>query len=84
MKGVTMRCVDFDGGEVDPGDRMLQWDSFPLFCAGDGSQHDCAPEGQTLAKGKWYFWIETWADVTGPFDTEEEGRAALQKYSETL
>jgi hypothetical protein len=30
--------------------------------------------------GKWYFWDETWAHREGPFDTEEEARAAVEDY----
>ena len=30
--------------------------------------------------GKWYYWIETWADRNGPFDTEEECETDLTKY----
>jgi len=30
--------------------------------------------------GKWFFWIETWADEEGPYDTEEQAREAFQRY----
>lgn len=30
--------------------------------------------------GKWYFWIETWADFVGPYDTELEALEALREY----
>jgi len=30
--------------------------------------------------GKWYFWIETWADRYGPYSTENEARKALKTY----
>lgn len=29
---------------------------------------------------KWYFWEETWCDANGPYDTEAEAVAALEKY----
>ena len=28
----------------------------------------------------WYFWNEVWIDLYGPFETEEEARAELEKY----
>lgn len=28
----------------------------------------------------WYFWIETWADVCGPYATENECRSELDRY----
>lgn len=31
--------------------------------------------------GKWYFWIETWADRIGPFDSREEAQSELVRYS---
>lgn len=34
--------------------------------------------------GKWYFWIETWADREGPYETEEEARRKLVEYAKTL
>lgn len=34
--------------------------------------------------GKWWYWIENWADKNGPFDTESEARTDLQKYCEEL
>lgn len=49
---------------------------------------DLADEGlgiQThLVVGRWYFWVETWHDILGPFDTEEIARAKLKRYGETL
>jgi hypothetical protein len=36
------------------------------------------------ADGKWYFWNEVWADEHGPFDTEEQARAALVEYARTI
>ena len=63
---------------------MENWNPDPLFEAGDGSQHDCAPEGGEIIEGKYYFWTETWAYIEGPFDTEEEARKALLQYSKML
>lgn len=34
--------------------------------------------------GQWYYWDETWAWRTGPFDTEAEAREDLMKYCEML
>lgn len=28
----------------------------------------------------WWFWIETWADRRGPFETEAQARAELGRY----
>ena len=28
----------------------------------------------------WYWWDETWANATGPFDTREEAQADLDLY----
>ncbi len=30
--------------------------------------------------GKWYFWIETWHDRYGPYETKEEAEANLRRY----
>ena len=30
--------------------------------------------------GKWYFWDETWSERHGPYNTEEEARAAIKDY----
>ncbi len=30
--------------------------------------------------GKWYFWDETWSELSEPFDSEEECREELNKY----
>lgn len=35
-------------------------------------------------KGKWYFWIETWADREGPFNTQREAEDAMWKYCKTV
>ncbi len=29
---------------------------------------------------KWYFWNEVWVDLIGPYETQEDARAALKKY----
>ena len=34
--------------------------------------------------GKWYFWDETWAYESEPFDTEEQANGALQVYCDKL
>ena len=34
--------------------------------------------------GKWYYWIETWADKNGPFETEEIAKRELKRYCEYL
>lgn len=33
-----------------------------------------------LVVGKWYFWLETWVEIMGPFDTELFAREGLDKY----
>jgi hypothetical protein len=33
--------------------------------------------------GLWFFWNEVWADRPGPYETEEDARAALKEYCET-
>ena len=40
--------------------------SDPVFQAGDG---------------KWGFWTETWADFMGMYETEQEARIELERYS---
>ena len=30
--------------------------------------------------GQWYFWIETWHDRDGPYETEGEARFTLDNY----
>jgi hypothetical protein len=35
-------------------------------------------------EGKWYFWIETWADRIGPFDSEKKAERELKKYIRQL
>lgn len=32
----------------------------------------------------WYFWNETWSDVIGPYDTEEEANTAFNDYCAQL
>ena len=32
----------------------------------------------------WYFWIETWADVCGPYSTERQARTELTDYVKEL
>lgn len=39
------------------------------------------PVHQDPADGKWYHWIETWADRNGPFETEEECETACNNYA---
>lgn len=39
------------------------------------------PVFQNDKDGYWYFWNETWSDVEGPFESEEEARESLIKYS---
>lgn len=36
-----------------------------------------------LEKG-WYHWDETWADWSGPFESEEEAKKELKRYGEFL
>lgn len=57
------------------------WNPNPIFQCGDGSQHDVM---DGLEKGKWYFWYETWDEVSGPYDTKDETIEALEKYMEVL
>lgn len=38
------------------------------------------PVNQAAEDGKWYFWIETWADRYGPYDSEVEARVKLKEY----
>jgi hypothetical protein len=33
---------------------------------------------------KWYFWTETWADVIGPYETEEAADFACAEYASQL
>jgi len=33
-----------------------------------------------MKDGKWYFWNEVWTDLIGPYETQEDARAALKKY----
>lgn len=33
---------------------------------------------------EWNFWDETWSNIHGPYDTEEEARAALDEYTKNL
>ena len=30
--------------------------------------------------GKWYFWLETWNNKIGPYNTKEEAKEALTRY----
>lgn len=30
--------------------------------------------------GKWWFWLETWADKIGPFESKEEVAETLKNY----
>lgn len=48
----------------------------------DGVELTCAqhPEIVHEHEGKWYFWIETWADRNGPYDTREECQKELDRY----
>lgn len=41
-------------------------------------------QDEPVVEDKWYHWSETWADLYGPFDTEEEAEAALQEYASSL
>lgn len=34
--------------------------------------------------GYWWFWNETWADVHGPYNTEDAAREDLQRYLKFL
>ena len=34
--------------------------------------------------GKWYFWIETWADREGPFKTQSDATEALKDYQKYI
>ena len=39
---------------------------------------------QQLDDGIWIFWDETQAGYHGPYETEDEARAALKRYIEGL
>lgn len=43
-----------------------------------------AGEYSKVQTGKWYHYDETWANLYGPYDTEEEVKTALMKYAESL
>jgi hypothetical protein len=43
-----------------------------------------APDPVFEKEGKFYFYDETWTNAFGPFETREEGQAALRKYAESL
>jgi hypothetical protein len=55
---------------------------------GDSQEHDPVFQGvhiegeddYNIEIGKWYFYDETWSDVGGPYDTEEQARAELARY----
>ncbi len=34
--------------------------------------------------GKWYFWIESWHDRYGPYDTKEECEKQFKWYCENI
>lgn len=54
---------------------VFQLSRYPdVVCIGD-------PE---WINGKWYYWDETWVTAYGPFDTEQEAREGLDKYSAQL
>lgn len=36
-----------------------------------------------LSEG-WYYWWETWADFSGPYETEEIAKQELERYCEFL
>lgn len=37
-----------------------------------------------MIPGKWYHTDETWVEIYGPFDTEVEANAALNRYAASL
>lgn len=61
---------------------MHQWNPKPIF------QYDSKYEDEDpipgCEDGKWYFWDETWSNVSEGYNTEEEAVAALLKYAEEL
>jgi hypothetical protein len=34
--------------------------------------------------GKWWFWIETWADRIGPYETKEQAESELTRYCQEV
>jgi len=34
--------------------------------------------------GYWHFWNETWSDLIGPYETQDEARIAFKKYCKEL
>ena len=58
--------------------------SDPVFYHLGGSMWEADERDVDAAPMGWYFYIETWADVEGPFTTEDEARRALVKYAEQL
>lgn len=38
----------------------------------------------STVSGKFYFWDETLANLVGPYDTQEEGDEAYQRYYEYI
>lgn len=39
---------------------------------------------QSEEDGMWYFWDETQANLHGPYETFEDGQAALMRYAQHL
>lgn len=59
---------------------MPEHNSDPVFLAEHPSYEP--PEKYDTISGFWYFWDETWSNLSEPFNTEEECRIALKKYVE--
>lgn len=39
---------------------------------------------ETILEKGWYYFDETWTDVTGPFETEEIAKSELKRYFDFL
>ena len=39
---------------------------------------------ETVLEKGWYYFDETWADLSGPFETEEIAKQELKRYGEFL
>lgn len=49
--------------------------------------NDINSEGEfveTILSQGWYYWMETWVDYSGPYETEEIALKELQRYCEFL
>ena len=57
-------------------------DSNPVFKADRPFEQD-SREPKECPVG-WYFWDETWSFAHGPYDSEDEARAACSRYARLI